>query len=154
MTPTATGSPAGAIEVTDAKFDPATSVEFNISGKGTTAQSDDSQLVSHGAVEFESAKLEVVTHSATEGEPCPVLVPGQTYTFVSTTGTLTGSFANAAEGGEEIPITFEACTPTVSQRMWDRLPRERRGPDRHGNRGRSGVQEETGRRSGHQAEMG
>jgi hypothetical protein len=44
---------------------------------------------------------------------CPVLGPGETFTFISTTGSLSGAFSNAPEHGAEIPIYFvKACSHT------------------------------------------
>ncbi len=48
----------------------------------------------------------MVAGKPSEGGSCPVLNPGQKYTFVSTTGTLSGTFSDALEGGPEIPIVF------------------------------------------------
>jgi hypothetical protein len=49
--------------------------------------------------------------------PCPTLAEGSTYKFVSTTGTLTGSFSNAPEGGPEVPIFLEASCHKPMQTM-------------------------------------
>jgi hypothetical protein len=111
------GSPAADIETTSAKLDSASHVEFNVVGDGMTAQTDYSQLVSHGLIELASSKIEVVVRPPKEGKPCPVLAPGQTYMFVSTTGTLSGSFANAPEHGAEIPIRFASACQKLSQTM-------------------------------------
>ena len=106
------GSPVEGIEAASAKLDSESYVEFNVVGKGSTARTDYSQLTSHGAIELDNANVEVVVRPPSEGASCPVLVPGQTYTFVSTTGSLSGSFANAPEHGAEMPIRFaNACTP-------------------------------------------
>jgi hypothetical protein len=111
------GSPAEAIEVTSARLDSACYVEFNVSGEGTSARTDYSQLVSHGPIELASSKVEVVVRPASQGASCPSLVPGQTYTFVSTTGTLSGSFSNAPEHGAEVSIRFAQACPQKSQKI-------------------------------------
>ena len=105
------GSPDQDIEATSVKLDSASHVEFNVTGEGMDAQAEYSQLVSRGSVELASSKIEVVVRPPEEGKPCPTLTPGQKYTFISTTGTLSGSFSNAPEPGEEIPIRLaDACT--------------------------------------------
>ncbi len=109
--------PAEGIEATSVKLDSASFIGFEISHAGVAAKEDNSQLASQGAIELKSAKLEVVLRPPEEGKPCPTLVPGQTYTFVSTTGTLLGSFSNAPEGGAEIPINFAKACSQLSQTM-------------------------------------
>jgi hypothetical protein len=111
------GSPGGGIEATSAKLDVGSFLEFNVSGSGTTAQTDYSQLLSHGAIELGNAKIEVVVRPPSKGKPCPVLSPGETYTFVSTIGALSGSFSNAPEHGEEIPIRFATVCTQLSQKL-------------------------------------
>ena len=111
------GSPDQDIEVASAKLDSASYVEFNVTGNDTIAQVDNSQLVSHGAVELGGSKIEVVVRPPKKGEPCPVLSPGETYTFVSTTGTLTGAFSDAPEHGTEIPVRFAEACAKLSQTM-------------------------------------
>ncbi len=61
--------------------------------------------VSRGPVELAGA-IVVVVGKPLESGGCPVLAPGQKYTFVSTTGALLGTFSDAPEGGPEIPIIF------------------------------------------------
>lgn len=111
------GYPAEGIATTSAKLNAASDLGFEIAGTGATAQKDYSQLTSRGAVELGSAKLEVVVRPPKKGEPCPILAPGQTYTFISTTGTLSGSFSNAPEGGPEIPLRFAEACDQISQTM-------------------------------------
>jgi hypothetical protein len=111
------GSPAKGIEVTSAKLDSASYLEFNVVGDGMTAQTDYSQLLSHGPVELSGAKIEVVVRPPKEGKPCPTLLPGQKYTFVSTTNTLSGSFSDALENEPEIPIRFATACDQISQKM-------------------------------------
>src|SRR5262249_2181424 len=48
---------------------------------------------------------------AAPGGSCPTLTPGETFTLISTSGSLAGSFANAPEEGPETPVSFaKACT--------------------------------------------
>jgi outer membrane biosynthesis protein TonB len=111
------GSPDHYIEVASATLDAASHVEFNITGEGTAPQVDYSQLVSRGAIELAGAKLEAVVRPSKKGEPCPTLTPGETYTLVSTIGTLSGSFSNAPEHGAEIPIRFAEACKQLTQTM-------------------------------------
>ncbi len=102
--------PAEGLEASSVKLDPTSGVLFEIMGSGTTAQTDYSQLVSHGLVEL-AGPIVVVAGKPSEGGGCPVLSPGQKYTFVSTTGALSGTFSDALEGGPEIPIVFaDGCS--------------------------------------------
>jgi flagellar biosynthesis GTPase FlhF len=99
-------APAEGLEAASVKLDPGSGLLFQIVGNGTVAQDDYSQLTSPGRVEL--AGLIIATPVRTSSKaPCPTLAEGSTYTFVSTTGTLTGSFSNAPEGGPEVPIFFE-----------------------------------------------
>lgn len=111
------GSPTADLEVTSATLDSASYVEFNVTGEGMVAQTDYSQLVSHGSIGLAGSKIEVVVRPPKEGKPCPTLIAGRTYTFVSTTGSLSGTFANAPEGGPEIPIRFAKSCTQISQKM-------------------------------------
>ncbi len=111
------GSPDHGIEVASAKLDADSYVAFDVTGNDTIAQVDNSQLVSKGAIELAGSRIEVVVGPPKKGEPCPVLSPGATYAFVSTTGTLTGEFSNAPEHGPEIPIRFAEACQQLSQTM-------------------------------------
>lgn len=111
------GSPDQGIEVTSAKLDAASHVEFNVTGDGATAQAEYSQLTSQGSIELGGSEVEVVVRPPKKGEACPELTAGQTYTFVSTSGTLSGSFSNAPEHGAEIPIRFAEACEQLSQKM-------------------------------------
>jgi hypothetical protein len=105
------GYPAEGINVASAKLDPSSYMDFEITNVDAKAQEDYSQLVSGAAVELDSAAIEVLIRPPKKGDACPDLTPGQTYTFVSTTGKLSGLFANAAADGDAIPIRFaKSCT--------------------------------------------
>jgi hypothetical protein len=105
--------PVEGIEASSVKLDASSDVDFEVAG--TTAQQDYSQLLSHGAIELNDASIEVFVRPLKEGESCPVLAPGQTFTFASTISTLSGSFANAPEGGAELPISFAKSCVRKSQ---------------------------------------
>src|ERR1700691_4526661 len=104
------GNPTGGIQTQSVTLDASSEVEFEISGSGTTADTDYSQLSSVGTIALGGASLGVFVSPAS-GTSCPTLAPGQTYTFVSTTGTLSGSFANAPEG-TEIPVVYAKSCAT------------------------------------------
>jgi hypothetical protein len=104
-----TGS-AGALKASSVTLDSTSAVIFGIMGGGTTAQVDYSQMVSAGPVNL-AGPIVVVVRKPSEKAPCPVLSPGQKYTFVSTSGTLLGTFSNALDGGPEIQIAFtKSCS--------------------------------------------
>ena len=48
---------------------------------------------------------------------CPTFSAGQKYTFISTTGALSGAFGNAPEGGPEIRIDFQKGCEALGQTM-------------------------------------
>jgi hypothetical protein len=109
------GYPAEGIEARSVQLDPTSSAAFAITGTGTTAWEDYSQLLSRGAIELGSATVEVVVRPPEAGKACPTLSPGETYTFVSTPAALSGAFANAPEDGPEIPIRFAKACAQKSQ---------------------------------------
>jgi hypothetical protein len=111
------GYPAKGIEAVSVKLDSDSRVGFEISEAGGSPRNGYSQLTSRGAIALEGAKFEVVVRPPKEGESCPVLIPGQKYTFLSTTGTLSGSFSNAPEEGPEISIKFAEACKQISQTM-------------------------------------
>jgi hypothetical protein len=113
LTTTATdlgiGAPGEDLEAQSAKLGTGIA-SFIVTGTGTAAPGAYSQLTSHGAVELAGANFELFVSAAKIGGACPTLAQGATYTFISTTGTLSGQFANAPEGGAEVPIEFaEEC---------------------------------------------
>jgi len=109
--------PAEGIEAPSVKLDSSSSIGFQIAGDGTTAKQDYAQLASSGAIELGGATLEAIVRPPEPHMPCPTLTRGETFTFISTTGRLTGSFDNALESSPELPIRFaESCTST-SQTM-------------------------------------
>lgn len=105
--------PVEDIEASSAKLDASSVVAFEVAG--ATAEQDYSQLLSQGDIELNDASIEVFVRPLKEGESCPVLAPGQTFTFASTSSTLSGSFANAPEGGAELPISFAKSCVRKSQ---------------------------------------
>jgi hypothetical protein len=106
--------PEGGIQAASVRLDAESLLSFTISHSGDTPQQDYSQLTSAGPIALGNSTIEPLVRPSTRGEPCPALAPGQTFTFVSTVGSLTGSFSNAPEHGGEIPIGFaESCNPSA-----------------------------------------
>lgn len=85
-------------------LDATSTTSFYIFGTGSTAGTDYSQLQSTGAISLAGAP------QVSDQDPsCAVLTLGHTYRFMSTTGTLSGTFS----GNTEIPITpYPGCTST------------------------------------------
>lgn len=110
---------AGGIEAASVKLDSGSKVTFQITGTSMVAWEDYSQLLAkeEGAIELGGANIGINVGPPSQGKACPILAAGQTYTFVSTTGTLSGSFGNASESGAEIPITFAKSCGSISQKM-------------------------------------
>ncbi len=111
------GTPVESLEVTSAKLDEGSELAFNVAREGSSAGSDYSQLESRGEIELANSQIDVFVRKPSESGSCPTLVPGQMYTFVSTTGSLTGAFRNAPVGGPEIPVRFGPGCPQKSQTM-------------------------------------
>jgi hypothetical protein len=101
--------PAEGLEASSASLDSASGIAFLVSGGGSTAREDYPQLTSSGPVSL-AGLLEVLIVKPSN-RACPTLTPGERYTFVKTASSLSGTFANAPEGGPEIPIAFtKACS--------------------------------------------
>jgi Skp family chaperone for outer membrane proteins len=108
--------PAEGLEASSVKLDSASVALFEIMGSGSVAQDDYSQLTARGRVEL-AGSIAVLVGKPSKAASCPVLTPGQTYTLVSTTGTLSGTFANATEGGPEITVDYAASCSQRAQTM-------------------------------------
>lgn len=88
------------LEVDSATLDPGSLVDFDVADTGVTPGLDYSQLASKGSIELDDAELGVVADDS-----CTALPSGHTYTLITTTGSITGSFGNAGED-EEVPVEF------------------------------------------------
>lgn len=108
--------PAEGIQASSATFDPASAALFEITGSGSTPLVDYSQLSTAGSVSL-AGTIGVRVEPPRSKAPCPVLAAGTTYTFVSSAGALSGSFANAPEGGPEIAISDGNACNQLSQTM-------------------------------------
>ena len=94
-------TPAGSLSAVSATFNSGSSLAFGIVDTGTTAGTDYGQLTSAGAVNLAGANLSISSDTFNQGQltGCLGLPFGQVYTLISTTGTLTGTFANVPNGG-------------------------------------------------------
>ncbi len=119
--------PAEGIEAASATFDASSEVVFAISGAGSTADLDYSQLASAGAVALSGARIAVLVVPKSKSESCATPAVGKTYTFVSAEGQLSGTFGNAPED-ETIPLVFaaESCNPYIEPHL--RLAYHESGP--------------------------
>lgn len=119
VTPGVGGPPTGSLSVTSATLDTTSQAQFNVAGTGTVAGTDYPQLTSSGAINLASTRLSIQA-----GFPGSCLTPavGNVYTLVTTTGSLTGAFSNAADGtvitdscnnSYRINYTAHAVTATV-----------------------------------------
>jgi hypothetical protein len=90
-------------------LDSSTGLTMFIDQPGTTASTDYSQLTASGAVGLGSASLSLNNPAAA----CPALHVGDVDTLVSTTGSLTGTFAGVPDG-TTIPLTCTGTAPTVT----------------------------------------
>lgn len=108
---------AGSLQAPSVELGSSSWLSLEISGGGSTAGTDYSQLRSPGAVELVGAKLEVDVLPPSSKKGCPVPAAGAVYTLLSTTGTLSGEFANAP-GGTEIPLRFaKSCAQHPPQKL-------------------------------------
>ncbi len=100
--------PAGAIEVDSAKFDPASTLTFQITGSEPEPEMDYAQLLSEvGDIDLAGVGVAIEVARPEKGKPCPVLISGEKFTFISTEeGALTGTFAGVPSPGLEVPIRF------------------------------------------------
>jgi hypothetical protein len=110
-------SEEGTLNAASATLGSDSSLKLEITGAGATAGVDYSHLTSPGSVDLGSADLGMRVAPPGEGKPCPLPEPGQKYTLVSTTGGLSGTFANAPENGDEVPIKFAKECEQVTQKL-------------------------------------
>jgi hypothetical protein len=91
-------APAGTVTAPTVQLDSRSPMLFTISGSGSVAGVDYSQLRSTGPIALGGARLLVATGSANSGSRCPVPRIGAVYTLVSTSGRLTGTFDVPQDG--------------------------------------------------------
>ena len=105
-------TPAGSVSAVSATFNSGSSLAFGIVDTGTTAGTDYGQLTSAGAVDLGGANLSISSDAFSAGQltGCLGLPFGRAYTLISTTGTLTGTFANAPGGG----VIADSCNGSTT----------------------------------------
>jgi hypothetical protein len=80
-----------------------------IVAQGNTPGTDYDQITSTGTVGLGGATLEPIGVGTNNGTECPSPIVGQVDTLVSTTGSLTGTFGNAPNGGTIVTV----CVPAA-----------------------------------------
>lgn len=113
---TTDGSEGGTLAADSVALDPQSALELEITGSGPNVGIDWSDLYSSGTIELGGASLGVLVAPPKAGEPCPTLIPNETYTLVTASGTLSGVFGNAPEGSE-IPVEFAGACKKVAQKL-------------------------------------
>jgi hypothetical protein len=91
-------APAGTVTAPTVQLDSRSALHFTISGSGSVAGVDYSQLRSTGPIALGGAHLSVATGSANSGSRCPTPRIGTVYTLVSTSATLTGALDVPQDG--------------------------------------------------------
>jgi hypothetical protein len=106
--------PGGVLHLPSASFDPGSTLEIVSGNSGTEPGTDYTQLAATGPIDLGGASLELKASiiPVLETGQCPAPTPGQVYTLVSTTGTLSGSFGNAPNGST---IMETECLSTETQ---------------------------------------
>ncbi len=113
---TTDGYEGGTLATDGVELDARSALELEITGPGPNKGIDWSDLYSSGTVELGGASLAVRVAPPKAGEPCPTLLPNQSYVLVSASGALSGSFGNAPEGSE-IPVEFAEACKKVGQKL-------------------------------------
>jgi hypothetical protein len=104
------GEPTGVVRPASATFDAASNVTFSIASEAIVGTGN-SQLISGGPIALGGASL-TIDAPASGKEACGATLPvGQQYTFILTTGTISGAFGNAPEGSETALTQPSACPP-------------------------------------------
>jgi Bacterial Ig-like domain (group 3) len=105
------GNPLGTLAVNGAAtFDSGSAVVFAIADGGSTAGTDYSQLKVSGNVSLGGARLGIL--GADAADDCPTLTAGNVDTLLTTTGTLSGTFANLPNGATT-QLSCAGSTTTV-----------------------------------------
>jgi Divergent InlB B-repeat domain len=91
------GAPLGSLRVNgDLTLDSASALQFAITDSGATAGTDYSQLAVSGSANLANAMLDITGTDL--ADDCPTLTGGAVETLLTTTGSLTGTFANIPNG--------------------------------------------------------
>jgi hypothetical protein len=104
----------GRLSAASVALDAGSSLKLQTTSTGTEAGNHFSALTSTGAVDLGGAKLGFYTTDGICAQP-----DGTVLTLVSTTGTLTGTFGNAPDGGvvQLQPGMYAPCAPAKSLRI-------------------------------------
>jgi hypothetical protein len=119
------GDPLGTLNVDGAlTLDFSSALQFAIGAGGTTPGTDYSQITAVGNVSLSNAELDIT--GTDDNNDCPSLVFGSTYTLISTSGSIIGSFGNGTNNEDvtmdctgarapvlEISYTTHTVTATV-----------------------------------------
>ena len=109
--------PAGTLAVNGtATFDSGSVVEFIIADDtGATSGTDNSELTATGAVALGAPTISLALLGA-NNTTCPTLPSGSVYTLVSTSGSISGTFAGVPDG-TEIQLGNVNCNGPPSQKL-------------------------------------
>ena len=103
------GDPLGSLTVDGAiTLDSSSALQFAVADSGTTPGTDYSQLSTTGNIDLNNAALDIT--GADASNDCPAFNLGATYTLITTTGTITGTFA----GGQEVALDCVGRQPLVA----------------------------------------
>ncbi|MGD0981855.1 MAG: hypothetical protein ABR946_10305, partial [Solirubrobacteraceae bacterium] len=100
------GDPSGTLAVDGLATIENTSSYLPLIGSGS------SQLTATGGIALHGAYLDI--QSTDDANACPTLTNGATYTILSTTGSLTGSFNNAPSSGDTIEMDCAGVQPQLT----------------------------------------
>jgi hypothetical protein len=98
--------PGGQLSVASASLDEASTIYFHVDGHGSIPGTDFTKVSSTGPVALGNATLALEGEGPSLATECPPPTAGLAYPIISTTGTLSGSFKNAPDGGT---ITTSEC---------------------------------------------
>ena len=107
----------GALHAASVELDSLSNATFLVNKDGSVPVTDYAQLTSGGTVSLGGASLTVNLGSTGSGGACTLeLTAGEKLTLISTTGTLSGAFSNAPEGGE-IPLNQLGLCSASTQKL-------------------------------------
>jgi len=111
-----TGWPVGAITVSGSlTLDSASALQFEIAGPSTTgAGYDYAQVSATGNVSLNGAALDII--GADANDDCPTLTAAEVDTLVTTTDTLSGTFAGVPDGAV-VPLDCNSTAPPPTVRI-------------------------------------
>jgi hypothetical protein len=98
--------PSDGLTTDSATFDATSTLQFNLTGPGATPGVDNGELTSNGSIDLGNARLDIPGMGLI-GDQYQCIDPpaGQTYTLVSSAGSLFGDFGNASDGA----VVLDGC---------------------------------------------